>query len=145
MRVSALPATLALVAATLAGGAAPAAADTPEGTLLTVSLEAGTAALHHNTATVTYERVAGEVNAFKITSIREVSAGRDCVWVEWNDPNGWNNGWNSLTTEPACYGYVMLETPNRIIKAPADHPLKVRLIAYHDDSAEIMHKDVAKL
>ncbi|MFE2478815.1 hypothetical protein [Streptomyces sp. NPDC059389] len=145
MRVSVLPAALALVAAALAGGAAPAAADTPAGPSLTVALEAGTAALHHSTARVVYERVDGEVNTFKITSVHATGGTRDCAWVEWNDPDGWNNGWSSLTTEPACHGSDLLETPDRIIKAPSGHPLKVRLVAYHDDSAEIVHKDVAKL
>ncbi|MFD0266169.1 hypothetical protein ACFVGY_06180 [Streptomyces sp. NPDC127106] len=145
MRASALSATVAMVAATLAGGAAPAAA-APAGTLPPIDLEAGTAALHHNTARVTYERVDGAANTFRIITVEAFSGRRDCIWVEWNDPDGWNNGWSRLHSEPPCDGGNLLERPDRIITAPKDHPIKVRLVAYHHDNAvDIVHKDVAKL
>ncbi len=137
MRISALSATVALVAATLAGGG--------QGTVLTIDLEAGTAALHHNTARVTYERVDGAVNTFRIITVEAFSGERDCVWVEWNEPDGWNNGWSALNSEPPCHGGNLLQTPDRIITAPKDHPLKVRLVAYHDNAVDIFHKDIAKL
>ncbi|MFI6006108.1 hypothetical protein ACIA98_37995 [Streptomyces sp. NPDC051366] len=56
-RIPALSVTVAMVAATVAGGAAPASADTVAGP---VNLEAGTG-LHHNSATATHERVDGAV------------------------------------------------------------------------------------
>ncbi|MFB6808096.1 hypothetical protein [Streptomyces sp. NPDC056387] len=142
MRVSALPAALALVAAALATGAAPAAADTAPGPVLTVDLQAGTAALHHNTARVTYERVDGAVNAVRIISVEIVSGERDCAWVSWNDPHN-VNGWSNLTTEPSCNGTGLVESPDEIIKAPAGHPLKVRLAADH--GTDVVHKDIEKL
>lgn len=88
MRIPALSVAVAVVAATIAGGAAPAAADT---LVSTVNLEAG-AGLHHNSATVTYERVDGAVNSVKIISLLAFSSERDCVWVEWNDPNDVGDG-----------------------------------------------------
>lgn len=142
MRIStALAAALALTAATLAGGVTPAAAET---TLSTVNLEAG-ANLHHNTATVKYERIDGAVNSVKVTYVLITSGERDCAWVQWNDPKAGGDGWTSLTPEPSCYGIGMGETREVIIKAPAGHPLKVRLAAYHFDSVDVMHKDIAKL
>ncbi|MFK0258319.1 hypothetical protein [Streptomyces sp. NPDC090445] len=142
MRISsALPAALALTAATLAGGAAPAAAET---TLSTVKLEAG-ANLHHNTAKVNYERIDGAVNSVKVTYVLITSGERDCAWVQWNDPKAGGDGWTSLTPEPSCHGIGMGEPREVVIKAPAGHPLKVRLAAYHSDSADVMHKDIARL
>ncbi|MFE2553352.1 hypothetical protein ACFXGI_33175 [Streptomyces sp. NPDC059355] len=141
MRISALPAAIALVAATLAAGAAPAAADTP-GPILTVELEAGTAALHHNTAKVTYQRVDGAVNSVKIISVEIVSGERDCAWVSWNDPHD-VTGWSNLTSEPSCNGTGLIESHDQIIKAPAGHPLKVRLAGDH--LGEVVHKDIEKL
>lgn len=141
MRIQALLATVAVVAATVAGGAAPAAADTVTST---VNLEAGTG-LHHNSATVIYERVDGAVNSVKIISLQAFSGEPDCVWVEWNDPKDVGDGWTALNSEPPCYGGSMGETLNRIIKAPKDHQLKVRLAAYHDGGIEVIHKDIAKL
>ncbi|MEU9176751.1 hypothetical protein AB0C90_07860 [Streptomyces sp. NPDC048550] len=141
MRVTALPAALALVAAALAGGAAPAAADTA-GPVLTAPLEAGNG-FHHNTGTVIYERVDGAVNSVRIISVHIVSGERDCAWVSWNDPHN-PNGWTNLTSEPSCWGTGLEEFPDVIIKAPAGHPLKVRLAADHGDP-EVMHKDIEKL
>ncbi|MEU2166038.1 hypothetical protein QRN89_00015 [Streptomyces chengbuensis] len=141
MRIPALSVAVAVVAATIAGGAAPAAADT---LVSTVNLEAG-AGLHHNSATVTYERVDGAVNSVKIISLLAFSSERDCVWVEWNDPNDVGDGWAALNSEPPCYGGNLGETLNRIIKAPKGHQLKVRLAAYHDGGIEVIHKDIAKL
>lgn len=141
MRISALSVTVAVVAATVAGGAAPAAADTVAST---VNLQAGTG-LHDNSATVTYERVDGAVNSVKIISLRAFSGERDCVWVEWNDPKDVGDGWAALNSEPPCYGGSMEETLNRVIKAPKNHQLKVRLAAYHDGGIEVVHKDIAKL
>lgn len=141
MRVSALSAAAALVAATLAGGAAPAAADTPAG-VPPVELEAGKG-LHHNRGKVVYERVDGEVNAVRIISVHITSGERDCAWVSWNDPDNWN-GWSNLTTEPSCNGGSMGEYPGIIIKAPANHPLKVRLYADHPGS-DVVHKDIQRL
>ncbi|MFJ3910120.1 hypothetical protein [Streptomyces vinaceus] len=142
MRVSVLPAALALVAAALAAGAAPAAADTPAGPVLTLDLEAGTAARHHNTARVTYERVDGAVNSVRIISVEIVSGENDCAWVAWNDPHN-VNGWSNLTSEPSCNGTGLFESHNEIIKAPAGHPLKVRLAGDH--LGDIVHKDIEKL
>ncbi|MFG2980179.1 hypothetical protein ACGFYQ_02855 [Streptomyces sp. NPDC048258] len=142
MRISALSATAALVVATLAGGAAPATADTPAGPVLRVDLEAGKG-LHHNTGTVLYERVDGEVNSVRIISVSIVSGERDCAWVSWNDPHD-VNGWTNLTSEPSCHGTGLGENPDRIIKAPAGHPLKVRLTADHPGS-DVVHKDIEKL
>ncbi|MEV6728484.1 MULTISPECIES: hypothetical protein [unclassified Streptomyces] len=142
MRITALPAALALVAAALAAGAAPAAADTPAGPVLTVPLEAGNG-FHHNTGTVTYERVDGAVNSVRIISVHILSGERDCAWVSWNDPHD-PNGWSNLTSEPSCNGTGLEESPDRIIKAPAGHPLKVRLAAGHPDS-DVVHKDIEKL
>ncbi|MCX5147989.1 MULTISPECIES: hypothetical protein [unclassified Streptomyces] len=141
MRVSALPAALVLVAAALAAGAAPAAADTA-GPVLTVDLEAGTAALHHNTARVTYERVDGALNSVRIISVEIVSGERDCAWVAWNDPHNVND-WSNLTSEPSCNGTGLFESHDQIIKAPAGHPLKVRLAADH--GSDVVHKDIEKL
>ncbi|KPI21121.1 hypothetical protein OV450_7678 [Actinobacteria bacterium OV450] len=141
MRVSALPAALALVAAALATGAAPAAADTAPGPVLRVELDAGSG-LHHNTATVTYERVDGAVNSVRIISVEIISGERDCAWVSWNDPHN-VNGWSNLTTEPSCNGTGLVESPDEIIKAPASHPLKVRLAADH--GTDVVHKDIEKL
>ncbi|MFD9370558.1 hypothetical protein ACFWA6_23065 [Streptomyces sp. NPDC060020] len=142
MRVSALSAAAALVVATLAGGAAPAAADTPAGPVPPVELEAGKG-LHHNVGTVVYERVDGEVNAVRIISVHITSGERDCAWVSWNDPHN-VNGWSNLTTEPSCNGTGLGEYPGLIIKAPANHPLKVRLYADHPGS-DVVHKDIQKL
>ncbi|MEU9300954.1 hypothetical protein [Streptomyces sp. NPDC048269] len=141
MRISALSVTVALVAATIAGGAAPAAADTA---ISTVDLEAGTGR-HHNSATVIYERVDGAVNSVRIISLQAVSGEPDCVWVEWNDPKDVGDGWAALNSEPPCYGGSMEETLNQIIKAPKGHQLKVRLAGYHDGGGEVIHKDIAKL
>ncbi|MFE6837135.1 hypothetical protein ACFVFI_20160 [Streptomyces sp. NPDC057705] len=142
MRVSALSATAALVVATLAGGAAPAAADTPAGPVLQADLEAGTG-LHHNIGTVFYKRVDGAVNSVRIISVHITSGERDCAWVSWNDPHN-INGWTNLTTEPSCNGTGLGEYPGIVIKAPADHPLKVRLAADHPGS-DVVHKDVERL
>nr|WSW46077.1 hypothetical protein OG296_24915 [Streptomyces sp. NBC_01001] len=142
MRVSALSATVVLVVAALTAGAAPAIADTPAGPVLSVPLEAGTG-LHHNTGTVIYERVDGEVNSVRIISVSITSGERDCAWVSWNDPHD-PNGWSNLTSEPSCNGTGLGESPDRIIKAPAGHPLKVRLTATHPGS-DLVHKDVEKL
>ncbi|MFI8260204.1 MULTISPECIES: hypothetical protein [unclassified Streptomyces] len=141
MRISALPAAIALVAATLAAGAVPAAADAP-GPILTMELEAGTAALHHNTAKVTYQRVDDAVNSVKIISVEIVSGERDCAWVAWNDPRN-ANVWSNLTSEPSCNGTGLFESHNEIIKAPPGHPLKVRLAGDH--LGEVVHKDIQKL
>ncbi|WP_327413717.1 hypothetical protein [Streptomyces sp. NBC_01233] len=142
MRVSALSATAALVVATLAGGAAPAAADTPAGPVLQVDLEAGKG-FHHNIGTVFYERVDGAVNSVRIISVHITSGERDCAWVAWNDPRD-VNGWSNLTSEPSCNGTGLVEHPDRIIKAPAGHPLKVRLAGDHPGS-DVVHKDIEKL
>ncbi|WP_406305251.1 hypothetical protein OHA61_27325 [Streptomyces sp. NBC_00885] len=139
MRFPALSVTVAVVAATVAGGVAPAAADTAAST---VNLVAG-AGRHLNSATVTYEHVDGAVNSVKIISVEAYSGEPDCVWVEWNDPKDVGDGWNALNSEPPCYGNNLLETPNRIIKAPKGYQLKVRLAAYH--GSELVHKDIAKL
>ncbi|MBT2449002.1 hypothetical protein J7F03_18250 [Streptomyces sp. ISL-43] len=139
MRISALSATVAVVAATIAGAAAPAAATTSASK---VNLEAG-AGLHHSSATVTYERVDGAVNSVEILSVEAHAGERDCVWVEWNDPHDEVDGWASLNSEPPCNGGDLLETPNVIIKAPKGYQLKVRLAVYH--SSELAHKDIAKL
>ncbi|MFJ3232683.1 hypothetical protein [Streptomyces sp. NPDC086787] len=141
MRLPALSATVAVVIAAVAQGAAPAAADT---LVSTVNLEAG-AGLHHSSATVTYERVDGAVNSVKIISLQILSSERDCVWLEWNDPQDVSDGWSALNSEPSCYGNSMEETPNRIIKAPKGHQLKVRLGGYHDGGVAVVHKDIAKL
>ncbi|MFF4102156.1 hypothetical protein [Streptomyces sp. NPDC001903] len=141
MRISTLPAAVALAAATLAAGAVPAAADTP-GPILTVELEAGTAAHHHNTARVTYQRVDGAANSVKIISVEIVSGERDCAWVSWNDPHD-VNGWSNLTSEPSCNGTGLFESHDQIIKAPAGHPLKVRLAGDH--LGDVVHKDIEKL
>ncbi|MCX5179590.1 hypothetical protein [Streptomyces virginiae] len=141
MRVSALSAA-ALVVATLAAGAVPATADTPAGPLLVVPLEAGDG-LHHSTGSVTYERVDGAVNAVRIISVHIRGGERDCAWVAWNDPHD-PTGWNNLTSEPSCHGTGLEESPDRIIKAPAGHPLKVRLAADHG-GPEVKHKDIEKL
>lgn len=141
MRLSALPVTVAVVAATIASGAAPAAADTSASPVV---LEAGSG-LHHNSATVTYERVDGAVNSVRIISLRASSGEPDCVWVEWNDPKDTGDGWAALNSEPACHGGGLEETPDRVIKAPKGYQLKVRLAAYHDGGPEVVHKDVAKL
>ncbi|MFB7182594.1 hypothetical protein ACFCYI_33395 [Streptomyces sp. NPDC056257] len=141
MRVSALSATAALVVATLAGGAAPAAADTPAGPVLQVDLEAGKG-LHHNVGTVFYERVDGQVNAVRIISVHITSGERDCAWVSWNDPHNVND-WTNLTSEPSCNGTGLEERPDVVIKAPAGHPLKVRLAGDH--LGEVVHKDIEKL
>ncbi|KJY17001.1 MULTISPECIES: hypothetical protein [Streptomyces] len=141
MRLSALPAA-ALVLATLAAGAAPATADAPAGPVLPVDLEAGKSR-HHNTATVLYERVDGAVNSVRIKSVSITSGELDCAWVAWNDPHG-TDGWSNLTTEPSCNGTGLGEHPDIIIKAPAGHPLKVRLAADHLGS-EVVHKDIQKL
>ncbi|MFE9483227.1 hypothetical protein ACFYNM_32065 [Streptomyces spororaveus] len=143
MRVATLSATAALVLATLAGSVAPAAADTPAGPVLQVPLEAGNG-LHHSTGSVVYERVDGEVNAVRIISVYVTGGDRDCAWLDWNDPHN-PNGWSSLTSEPSCGGTGLEEHPDRIVKAPVGHPLKVRLAAYHRDSAEVKHKDIEKL
>ncbi|MFE7778175.1 hypothetical protein ACFU5O_30615 [Streptomyces sp. NPDC057445] len=129
------------MAATVAGGAAPAAADT---LVSTVNLDAG-AGLHHSSATVIYEHVDGAVNSVKIISLQAFSGERDCVWVEWNDPKDVGDGWAALNSEPPCDGGSMGETLNRIIKAPKGYQLKVRLAAYHDGGIEVIHKDIAKL
>ncbi|MGZ9930697.1 hypothetical protein ACXNSR_12450 [Streptomyces sp. NC-S4] len=142
MRMSALSATAALVLATLAGGAAPAAADTPAGPVLQVDLDAGKG-LHHNIGTVIYERVDGAANAVRIISVSITSGERDCAWVSWNDPHN-VNGWTNLTTEPSCNGTGLGENPDIIIKAPVGHPLKVRLAADHPGS-DVVHKDIQKL
>ncbi|WP_406263235.1 hypothetical protein OHT93_00965 [Streptomyces sp. NBC_00191] len=139
MRIPALSVTVAVVAATVAGGAAPVAAAT---VVSPVNLEAGTGR-HHNSATVIYERVDGAVNSVKIISVEAYSGEPDCVWVEWNDPKDVGDGWTALNSEPPCYGGNLLETPNRIIKAPKGYQLKVRLAAYH--GSELVHKDIAKL
>lgn len=139
MRIPALSVTVAVVAATIAGVAAPAAAATAAST---VNLEAG-GGLHHSSATVTYERVDGAVNSVKVLSVEANAGERDCVWVEWNDPHDEVDGWTSLITEPPCNGGGLLEAPNRIIKAPKGHQLKVRLAAYH--GSELAHKDIEKL
>ncbi|MER7824471.1 hypothetical protein ABTX85_18125 [Streptomyces sp. NPDC096097] len=143
MRVSALSATAALVVATLAGGAAPAAADTPAGPVLQADLDAGNG-LHHSTGKVFYERVDGAANAVRIISVYVTGGDRDCAWVSWNDPHN-ADGWSNLTSEPSCSGTGLEEHPGLIIKAPVGHPLKVRLAAYHSDSAEVKHKDIEKL
>ncbi|MFJ7585891.1 hypothetical protein ACIQZO_00545 [Streptomyces sp. NPDC097617] len=141
MRMSALSATAALVLATLAGGVAPAAADSPAGPVLRVDLEAGKG-LHHNVGTVLYERVDGEVNAVRILSVYITGGERDCAWVSWNNP--WDGGvWSNLTSEPSCNGTGLEEHPGQIIKAPAGHPLKVRLAGDH--LGEVVHKDIQKL
>ncbi|MER7465232.1 hypothetical protein [Streptomyces sp. NPDC097981] len=142
MRMSALSATAALVVATLAAGTAPASADAPAGPVLVLELEAGTATLHHNTARVTYERVDGAVNSVKIISVEIVSGERDCAWVAWNDPHN-VNGWSNLTSEPSCNGTGLIEGHDEIIKAPAGHPLKVRLAGDH--GGDVVHKDIEKL
>ncbi|MEU2158744.1 hypothetical protein ABZ532_27670 [Streptomyces sp. NPDC019396] len=136
MRIPALSATVAVVAATLAGGAAPAAATTAASA---VNLEAG-AGLHHSSATVTYQRVDGAANAVKILLVEAKAGERDCVWVEWNDPQ---DGWTSLNSEPPCNGGSLVESPNLTIKAPQGHQLKVRLAAFH--GSELVHKDIEKL
>ncbi|MEU9165883.1 hypothetical protein AB0D29_37115 [Streptomyces sp. NPDC048424] len=141
MRISALSAALAVTVVTLAGSATSAAA---EPTALTIPLEAG-ANLHLSTGSVTYERVDGAVNSVKIISVRATGGAKDCAWVQWNDPKAGGDGWSSLVSEPGCYGGTVGETPNVVIKAPAGHPLKVRLAAYHFDSAEVIHKDIEKL
>ncbi|MER6778167.1 MULTISPECIES: hypothetical protein [unclassified Streptomyces] len=141
MRISALPAALVLTAATIAGAAAPAAAETPANV---VTLDAGLN-LHHNTATVTYERVDGAVNSVKIISVDLASGEPDCAWVQWNDPKNTGDGWTNLDSEPSCHGIGLIETLNVVIKAPAGHPLKVRLASYHADGNSVAHKDVAKL
>ncbi|MFG2482653.1 MULTISPECIES: hypothetical protein [Streptomyces] len=143
MRVSALSAAAVLVAATLAAGAVPATADTPVGPLLVVPLDAGNG-LHHSTGSVAYERVDGAVNAVRIISVHVTGGDRDCAWLDWNDPHSFT-GWSSLTSEPSCDGTGLGEYPDRIIKAPVGHPLKVRLAAYHADSGEVKHKDIEKL
>ncbi|MFD6912246.1 hypothetical protein ACFWB2_10535 [Streptomyces virginiae] len=141
MRISALSVTAAAMAATIAGGAVPAAADT---LVSTVNLEAG-AGLHRNSATVTYERVDGAVNSVKIISLQAFSGEPDCVWVEWNDPKDVGDGWTALNSEPPCHGGSLGETINQIIKAPKGYQLKIRLAAYHDGGIEVIHKDIAKL
>ncbi|WP_328928622.1 hypothetical protein OG429_31430 [Streptomyces sp. NBC_00190] len=141
MRISALSAALAVTAMTLAGSVTPA---TAEPTVSTVTLDAG-AGLHHSTGTVLYEHVDGEVNSIKIISAQATGGTHDCAWVQWNDPKAGGDGWSPLISEPGCYGSTVGETPNIVIKAPAGHPLKVRLAAYHFDSAEVKHKDIAKL
>ncbi|MFD6229805.1 hypothetical protein ACFWFZ_23460 [Streptomyces sp. NPDC060232] len=142
MRLSALPAAAALVAATLASAAAPAAADTLAGPVLQADLEAGKGR-HHNTGTVIYERVDGAVNSVRIISVSITGGELDCAWVAWNDPHG-ADGWSNLTTEPSCHGTGLGEYPDMIIKAPAGHPLKVRLAADHPGS-DVVHKDIQKL
>ncbi|MFD9725546.1 hypothetical protein [Streptomyces sp. NPDC059072] len=142
MRVSALSATAALVAATLAAGAAPATADTPAGPVLSVPLEAGKGH-HHNIGAVTYERVDGAVNSVRIISVDITGGELDCAWVSWNDPDS-PNGWTNLSSEPSCNGTELVEYPDRIIKAPAGHPLKVRLLADHPGN-DVVHKDIEKL
>ncbi|WP_030964344.1 hypothetical protein [Streptomyces sp. NRRL S-378] len=142
MRLSALPAAAALVLATLAAGAAPATADTPAGPVLQADLEAGKGR-HHNTGTVLYERVDGAVNSVRIKSVTIYSGELDCAWVSWNNPHG-TDGWSHLTTEPSCNGTGLVEYPDIIIKAPAGHPLKVRLAADHPGS-DVVHKDIQKL
>nr|WSX48094.1 hypothetical protein OG409_03495 [Streptomyces sp. NBC_00974] len=141
MRIPALSVTVAVVAATIAAGAAPAAADTVAST---VNLEAG-AGLHHNSATVIYERVDGAVNSVKIISLQAFSGEADCVWVEWNDPKDVGDGWTALNSEPPCFGGSLEEPVNEIIKAPKGHPLKVRLAASHNGGVEVDHKDIARL
>ncbi|MFJ6049372.1 hypothetical protein [Streptomyces sp. NPDC092307] len=141
MRVSVLSATAALVFATLAGGAAPAAADSPAGPVLQVDLEAGKG-LHHNTGTVIYERVDGAANSVRIISVQITSGEQDCAWVSWNDPHN-VNGWSNLTSEPSCNGTGLGENPGIIIKAPVGHPLKVRLAGDH--LGDVVHKDIQKL
>ncbi|MGW3328180.1 hypothetical protein [Streptomyces virginiae] len=143
MRLSALSTAAALVVATLAAGAVPATADTPAGPLLVVPLDAGNG-LHHSTGSVAYERVDGAANAVRIISVHVTGGDRDCAWLDWNDPHN-PTGWSSLTSEPSCGGTGLEEYPDRIIKAPVGHPLKVRLAAYHADSAEVKHKDIEKL
>ncbi|WP_159050732.1 hypothetical protein [Streptomyces sp. IMTB 1903] len=142
MRLSVLPAAAALVAATLVSGAAPAAADAPAGPVLQADLEAGKGR-HHNTATVLYERVDGAVNSVRIKSVTIYSGELDCAWVAWNNPQG-TDGWSNLTTEPSCNGTGLVEYPDIVIKAPAGHPLKVRLASDHLGS-DVVHKDIQKL
>ncbi|MER7735889.1 hypothetical protein ABTX80_33920 [Streptomyces erythrochromogenes] len=142
MRLSALPAAAALVLATLASGAAPAAADTPADPVLQVDLEAGKGR-HHNTGTVLYERVDGAVNAARIKAVTIHSGELDCAWVQWNNPHN-PDGWSNLTTEPSCNGTGLGEYPGIIIEAPVGHPLKVRLVADHPGS-DVVHKDIQKL
>ncbi|MFD7555420.1 MULTISPECIES: hypothetical protein [unclassified Streptomyces] len=142
MRMSALTTAAVLVAATLAAGAAPATADTPAGPVLSVPLEAGKVR-HHNTGTVDYERVDGAVNSVRIISVTITGGELDCAWVSWNDPDS-PNGWTNLTSEPSCNGTTLVENPDLIIKAPAGHPLKVRLLADHPGS-DVVHKDIEKL
>ncbi|MFE7096015.1 hypothetical protein [Streptomyces erythrochromogenes] len=142
MRLSVLPAAAALVLATLASGAAPAAADTPADPVLQVDLEAGKGR-HHNTGTVLYERVDGAVNAARIKAVTIYSGELDCAWVQWNNPHN-PDGWSNLTTEPSCNGTGLGEYPDLVIKAPVGHPLKVRLVADHLGS-DVVHKDIQKL
>ncbi|OJF11946.1 hypothetical protein [Couchioplanes caeruleus] len=132
----------AVVAATITGVAAPAAANTAASR---VELAAGNGT-HFNTASVTYKRVDGAVNSVKILTIRAQSAAHEgeCVWVEWNDPN-WPGGWAHLNSEPPCGGMDYIEELNRVIKAPAGHQLKVRLAVHHQFDVDLAHKDVAKL
>ncbi|MGW6983922.1 hypothetical protein ACWGE1_31530 [Streptomyces sp. NPDC054932] len=139
MRISALSAGVAVVAVTLAGAAAPAAA-TP--TASTVNLQAG-AGFHLSSAAVVYEHVDGAVNSVRILSVEAHAGERDCVWVEWNDPDDPVDGWTAINTEPPCRGGNLLERPDLIIEAPKGHQLKVRLAAYH--GSEVVHKDIAKL
>ncbi|MFB7462461.1 hypothetical protein ACFCZ1_02950 [Streptomyces sp. NPDC056224] len=141
MRISALCAALAVTAVTFAGTVTPAAA---EPSASTVTLDAG-AGLHHSTGRVIYEHVDGAVNSVKIISVRATGGSADCAWVQWNDPKAGGDGWQSLNSEPGCYGGTVGETLDVVIKAPAGHPLKVRLAAYHADSVDVMHKDIAKL
>lgn len=143
MRVPALSVAAAVMAATIAGAAAPAAAASGASAAPAVELEAGSGPDHYNHAWVTYKRFDGAVNSVKILTVAANAGQKDCVWVEWNDPQA-EDGWTALNTEPPCWGGGLEEHPDVIIKAPKDYQLKVRLAAGHGD-AGVDHKDVKKL
>lgn len=132
-------AVAAAAVAAAAGIVAPASAG-PAGRV-TADLVAG-AGNHRNTATVTYKRVDGAVNTFRILTVLASSAEHDCVWVEWNDPRS-SDGWKSLISESPCSGNTLLENPGTLIKAPESHPIRVRLAAYH--TPDLAHKDIVRL
>ncbi|MEV7420204.1 hypothetical protein [Streptomyces sp. NPDC089919] len=139
MRISALPAALVLTAGALAATAAPAAAEPASVVTLEVGLNN-----HHNTGRVTYERIDGAVNSVRILTVEATGGLVDCAWLQWNDPNG-IDGWSIIQSEPSCNGGTLVEQPGMVIKAPAGHPLKVRLAGYHDGGVVVIHKDIAKL
>ncbi|MDI6102634.1 hypothetical protein QLQ12_28830 [Actinoplanes sp. NEAU-A12] len=136
MRKSALSAAVTVIAATIAGAAAPARAATAEHSK--IKLEAG-AGNHLNTGSVIYKPV-GAPNALKILTVRATGAQDDCAWIEWNEPGF---GWRRLTSEPSCGGTTVVETTDRVISANDGYQIKVRLVAYH--GSELAHKDVENL